>query len=178
MPLAPHTAGNVVDVTRRLVTESPGVEANVIEDLARGLGVETDRVGLAGSGSSGEPTGLLADAAVNVYALGTNGAALGYADCVELERLVGVANADAAAGARLGWATTPNGRAKLRQTEVTTGTGRFVWKASDTILGRPAVATSNLPADLTKGTGTALSALIYGNFADLVIALWGAWTSS
>ena len=32
--------------------------------------------------------------------------------------------------------------------------------------------TSNVPSDLTKGTGTALSALIFGDFSQLMIGLF------
>jgi hypothetical protein len=31
-----------------------------------------------------------------------------------------------------------------------------------------------VPGDLTKGTGTNLSALIFGNFNDLIIGEWGS----
>lgn len=30
-----------------------------------------------------------------------------------------------------------------------------------------------MPSDLTKGSGTALSALIFGNWANLYIGMWG-----
>ena len=32
---------------------------------------------------------------------------------------------------------------------------------------------NNVPSNLSKGTGTNLSAVIYGNFADLLIGLYG-----
>ena len=34
---------------------------------------------------------------------------------------------------------------------------------------------SNVPSNLTKGSGTNLSALIYGNWADLLIGYWSAF---
>ena len=32
-----------------------------------------------------------------------------------------------------------------------------------------------MPSNLTKGTGTNLSAIIYGNWADLIIGYWSAF---
>ena len=34
-------------------------------------------------------------------------------------------------------------------------------------------STRNVPSNLTKGSGTNLSAVIYGNFADLLIGMFG-----
>lgn len=39
--------------------------------------------------------------------------------------------------------------------------------------GYNAAVTNAVPSDLTKGSGTALSAIIFGNFADLLIGMWG-----
>jgi hypothetical protein len=35
--------------------------------------------------------------------------------------------------------------------------------------------TSNVPSTLTKGTGTNLSAIIFGNWSDLLIGYWSAF---
>ena len=44
---------------------------------------------------------------------------------------------------------------------------------SSQIAGRRFEVSNNVPSNLTKGSGTDLSALIYGNFADLLIGLYG-----
>jgi hypothetical protein len=41
------------------------------------------------------------------------------------------------------------------------------------LAGYPYADTTNVPNDLTKGDGTALSALIFGNWADLYVGQWG-----
>ena len=41
------------------------------------------------------------------------------------------------------------------------------------ISGRRLVVSNNVPSNLSKGTGSNLSAIIYGNFADLLIGMWG-----
>ena len=40
-------------------------------------------------------------------------------------------------------------------------------------IGRCLEVSNNVPSNLTKGTGTNLSAVIYGNFADLLIGMFG-----
>ena len=41
------------------------------------------------------------------------------------------------------------------------------------IAGRRLEVSNNVPSNLTKGSGTNLSAVMYGNFADLLIGLYG-----
>ena len=41
------------------------------------------------------------------------------------------------------------------------------------IAGRRFEVSNNVPSNLTKGSGSNLSAVIYGNFADLLIRLYG-----
>ena len=63
----------------------------------------------------------------------------------------------------------------MRTTEKVSGTGVFIVEdGSDRLAGRPFAESNNVPANLTKGAGTNLSALIYGNWADLLIAEFGA----
>jgi len=40
-------------------------------------------------------------------------------------------------------------------------------------MGYKAGVSTQVPSDLTKGTGTALSAIIFGNWNDLMIGQWG-----
>ena len=44
---------------------------------------------------------------------------------------------------------------------------------SSQIAGRRFEVSNNVPSNLTKGTGSDLSAVIYGNFPDLLIGLYG-----
>jgi hypothetical protein len=46
------------------------------------------------------------------------------------------------------------------------------WGDGDSIMDRPAFTSTSIPATLSEGTGTSLSALIYGNFADLIVNLF------
>lgn len=170
----PKTVGATCDLTRRMAKSgSPDFDAYVLAGLASAISVEVDRVGLAGTGASNQPTGLLYDSNVSAFSLGTNGGAISRANVIEMERQLGAANADSAAGASLAFVTSPNGRAKLRAAESSTGNaGKWLWDNDDFILNYPAHATSNMPSNLSKGTGTGLSGLIYGNWADFIVNLF------
>jgi len=41
------------------------------------------------------------------------------------------------------------------------------------LFGYKVIATSLVPSNLTKGSGSSLSAMIFGNFNDLVVGQWG-----
>ena len=40
------------------------------------------------------------------------------------------------------------------------------------LFGYRVIATSLVPSNLTKGTGSSLSAMIFGNFSDIIIGEW------
>ncbi|MDG3006618.1 phage major capsid protein [Paludisphaera mucosa] len=172
----PKTVSSTVSVTRKLLKSAWEAEheLRIIADMVASFAVEVDRMGIVGTGGGNTPTGLLYTAGINVVPLGANGAAPNRAALVELERLVGIANGDAAVDVALGWFASPNARAKLRLTDGSAaGSGAWLWSDDDRILGKPAVASNNAPSTLTKGSGTNLSAIGYGNFRDVVVNLFG-----
>ena len=46
-------------------------------------------------------------------------------------------------------------------------------ESNEGIAGREALASNNVPSNLTKGTGTGLSAIVYGDLADVLVGSWG-----
>jgi HK97 family phage major capsid protein len=166
----PKTASTYTDCSRALLVSQPMGAGLVIEDLALALAAELDRVGLNGAGANDEPQGLRATSGVTTVAIGANGGAPTWATICEMESTLGLASSDFG---RLGWATTPAARSKLRRTEKAAGSG-FCWDDSNRMAGMPATATTSMPADLTKGSGTALSSLVLGNFEDLLLPVWGS----
>jgi hypothetical protein len=57
--LTPHNCGATVKFSRQLLLQAPGAEALVRNDLARTLGTLIDNAVLSGSGSAGQPLGVL-----------------------------------------------------------------------------------------------------------------------
>ncbi|MEA2708370.1 MAG: hypothetical protein QOF78_971 [Phycisphaerales bacterium] len=168
--LAPKTVGAFTDFSRKfLIQSSISAENFAREELARTVGTELDRVVFNGSGSGAEPTGILQAAGVSTVALGTNGDAPSWAKLVEMESAVAASNADVGS---LAYVMTSAARGKLKVVEKASGTARFLWDDNNTINGYAAHATNQIPSNLTKGSGTSLSAAIFGNFRDVVIGLW------
>jgi HK97 family phage major capsid protein len=175
--LAPKTVGAFTDLSRKLLKQSSiDVEAFVRGDLAAVLALALDLAGLAGTGANNQPTGILSTTGIGDVVCGDpDGAAPTWADIVGLETEVAVDNADVGA---LAYLTNAKARGKLKQIEKASNTAQFVWQDGNepgfgSMNGYRAAASNQVPSDLTKGGGSALSAVLFGNWADLVYGLWG-----
>lgn len=170
--MSPKTVGAYTDISRRLLLQSSmDVEGMVQTDLATVLGLAIQAAAINGSGTSNQPSGILTRVTASV-AGGTDGAAPTWANIIELETDVSVANADIGT---LGYLTNAKVRGKLKGTSKVSGQNGFIWEGGDTPLnGYQAGVTNSVPSNLTKGDGTNLSPIIFGNFADLVIGMWGS----
>ncbi|MDQ0609538.1 HK97 family phage major capsid protein [Variovorax sp. W1I1] len=170
--MTPKTVGAFTDISRKLLLQSSiDVESFVSADLAMVLGLAIQRAAISGGSVANEPLGILAKLAASVIG-GANGGAPTWDSVVDLETAVSVANADVGT---LAYLTNAKVRGKLKKTFVDgPGTGERVWqKGSEPLNGYRAAVTNAVPSNITKGTGEDLSALIFGNFADLVIGMWG-----
>lgn len=180
VPLTPKTVGAFTDFTRRMLLQAtPDIESIVRADLAGIIGVEMDRVAIAGSGLSNEPLGILNASGIGSVAIGTNGGAITWTHVLQLEEAIANANADEGA---LAYMTNNKARRALKGTTKVSGDAGagFIWsdEARDasgygTLNGYRSAASNNVPSNLTKGTGTNLSAMIFGNWADVLIGQWG-----
>lgn len=170
--LTPKTVGAFTDYSRRLLLQSSiAVEAFIRMDIARTIALMIDLAAISGSGSSNQPRGILNTAGIGSVAGGANGAAPTWDHIVDLESAV--ANANAPEGS-LGYLTNTKVRGKLKRTQKFSGTnGEEIWKGRE-LNGVRAEVSNQIPSNLTKGTANGIcSALIYGNWSDLLIGLWG-----
>lgn len=180
--LTPHRLPAYIEVSNQLLRQS---NANIDQVLRRYLTDELsslfDKMGISGSGSSQEPTGILATSGIGlVYAGGaasnstnTAGAAPVWADFPNLYKEVAIDNADMGS---LAYLTNPNLVAKLQNTEKSENTAAFIMGEGTParINGFNTGITNNVPSNIEKGaSGTTLSACIFGNFRDLWMAMWG-----
>lgn len=172
--MTPKTVGAFTDISRRLLLQSSmDVEAMVQTDLATVLGLAIQQAAINGTGASNQPSGLLTLVTPSVIG-GTNGLAPTWANIIKLETDVAVANADIGT---LGYLTNSKVRGKLKGTEkFATTNGSPVFEAGDMPLnGYMAGITNAVPSNLTKGTSSGVcSAILFGNFADLMIGMWGS----
>jgi HK97 family phage major capsid protein len=175
--LRPKTVGALTEYSRKLLQQSSiGIENFVRADISRAIALELDRAGINGTGVDGQPIGILNTTGIGDVAGGTNGLAPAWGHIVDLETEVSQDNADVGS---LGYLTNAKARGKLKQVEKASSTGQFIWQ--DTAIadgfgsmnGYRVGASNQVPSNLTKGSGTDLSAIIYGNWADLIYGLWG-----
>lgn len=169
--MAPKTVGAFTDISRKLTLQSSlDVEAFVRSDLATVLGLAIDLAAINGTGASNQPRGLLSTSGIGSIGGGTNGAAPTWEHMVALETAVAVANADIGT---LGYLTNAKVRGKLKTTSKVSGQNGFVWDGTE-VNGYRAGVTNQVPSNLTKGTAASIcSAILFGNWADLVIGQWG-----
>ncbi len=171
--LTPKTVGAFTDIARRLLLQtSLDVEAMVQNDLATILGLAIQQAAINGTGASNQPSGILTQISTPTVVAGPNGLAPTRQNVIDLESAVAVANADVGT---LAYLTNAKVRGKLKATSKVSGQNGFIWEGGDTpVNGYRAAVTNAVPSNLTKGTSSGVcSAAIFGNWADLVIGMWG-----
>jgi len=170
--LSPKTIAAFVDISRKLMLQSnPSIEAIIREDLFNGIVRDLDQKSLQGGGTN-EPTGILTTSGIGDVAIASDGGAVTWDTVVDLQGDVDSGNALEGSLNYVGSALV---RAALMKKPRVSGTdSRFIMDQSNELIGHPFLGTNLMPDDLTKGAGTALSALIFGNFNDLLIGHWGA----
>lgn len=170
--MSPKTLAAYVDYSRRLMLQSSlDVETMVRNDLAASIAVAMDSAAISGSGSN-RPTGILNTSGIGSVTLGTNGGAPTWAMVTNLVKEVEIDNALTGAAAFL---TNGQVKAKLSNTpKQTSGVeGNFLLGPDvNSIYGYPLVVSQQIPGNLSKGSGSNLSAMIFGVWSDLLIGQW------
>jgi HK97 family phage major capsid protein len=168
--MSPKTLAAQTAISRKLLLQSSmDVEAFVQNDLARVLALELQRVAINGSGTAPEPRGILNVVGIGDVAGGTNGLAPTWAHIVALETEVSQDNADEGT---MGYLSNTKVRGKLKTTSKVSGQNGFIWEEG--LNGYQAAVTNAVPSNLVKGSsGATCSAIIFGNFADSIMGMWG-----
>lgn len=172
--LTPHRLGTFVEVSKQLLIQSnENVESMLRNDLITALQLGMQDGILNGTGADNQPLGLLtAGSGIASYAGGTNGAAPDWDMLLGLEAAIATANAD---GGNLGYLTNPKVRKRLKAALKAAAYPGFCWERGDRVNDYRAMVTTQVPSNLTKGSATGVcSAAVFGNWADLVVAIWGA----
>jgi HK97 family phage major capsid protein/HK97 family phage prohead protease len=171
--MSPKTVGAYVDISRKLMIQSdPSAEQIFRDDMVAQVASAMDTVGINGGGSN-EPTGILQTSGIGSIAIGTNGGSPTWASVVNLVKEV---SQDNGLGSNMWYLTNPQVVGKLRQTaKVGSSDSVMVMNEGNKLLGYNVMETSNVPSTLTKGsTSGSCSAMIFGNFAELIIGEWSS----
>ena len=165
LTLTPHHAGCLSEMSRNMVMQaSPDVEQLCRADMAAVLGETLDAAAINGPGTNAAPRGILSTAGIGSISLGSSGGSLSYDSVADLVGTVGDANATG--GAFLTNTRVVRAASKLKDTS-----GKPLGSAV-VFQGQPVQVSNLVPSNGTKGSGTGLSSLIYGNFSDLLIGIW------
>jgi HK97 family phage major capsid protein len=157
--MSPKTLGAFTDITRLMMMQSSlDIENLIRNDLAQGIALAIDNGALQGSGSSGQPTGIKNTSGINAP---TAFAAANptFAEVVAMETAVAEDNALLGNLAYI----MPAGMAgALKTTVKDAGSGQFVLQGGE-VNGYRAIISNQVTA----------GDLYFGNFADLLIGMYG-----
>jgi HK97 family phage major capsid protein len=167
-----------------LLQATPGIEELVRRDLTDTINVGIDAAVIAGSGSSGQPTGITGTAGIGSVAIGTNGGAITLETLINLEEEILVDNAG---GASMAYASNPKVLSELKKLRAggsAAGDGAFLWNVDPSGIGRggtpgvingyPIGISTNVPSNLTKGSSSGVcSAVILGDWSQVALGVWG-----
>ncbi|MGI4862839.1 MAG: phage major capsid protein [Janthinobacterium lividum] len=153
-----------------LIQTSPAIEQMLRNDLQNSVVQKLEQTAINGLGTATIPQGILQNSNVNQLALGANGGAFTRGTVIAMMAAVMNNNIPLT---NPGFLMNVNTMAALMNTKLDPGSGLFLMNSRDNLMGYNTAVTTNVPGDLTKGTGTNLSAAIFGNWSDLLIGQWG-----
>ena len=157
--MSPKVIGAFTDATRLLLQQSSlDVENLIRDDLTKSIATAIDLGALAGSGSSGQPTGIASTSGINTTTFAAANPT--WAEIVAMESAV--ANDNALNGS-LAYICRPADFGTLKTTEKATGTAQFVVSPDNSMNGYNVVRSNQV----TSGD------FYFGNFADLLIGMYG-----
>jgi len=176
---SPKRLAAFIQVSNQLMLQSSNsIDQYVRNFLITAMAQEMEKAAIKGGGTN-EPTGIIANSSVNVaYAGGAanntvnaNGAAAVWADVVNLMKAVENANGEGVA-----YLTNPLVKAALQTTprQASGVEGNFIMPSgANELNGYAAAFTTNVPSNLSKGSASDLSAMIFGDFSKMALASWG-----
>ena len=170
--LKPKTVTANTELSRRFMLQSSlSAEQFARNELINAMMLGIDLAAITGSGSNNQPTGILNTTGIGAVAIGANGGELEWKHIVALETAIAAENADLG---NLAYLTNTKVRGHLKTKLKAANVPGYIWQDGDTPLNGYRCAVSNqVPSNLTKGTANKCSPLLFGNWADLLIAHWG-----
>ncbi|WP_174410928.1 phage major capsid protein [Desulfovibrio psychrotolerans] len=157
--LTPTTVGALAEVTRRLLMQSSlDVEALIRFDLAKAVGLKIDQLGFYGTGVN-EPLGIKNISGVNAVPFATSGKPT-FAELVQMESEIAADDADVD---NMAYIVNAKTRGHAKTTPKFANTEATIWEPGNTINGYNAGVTNQVAA----------ADAFFGNFADLIIGMWG-----
>lgn len=179
--LTPKKVGALVKLSNELLKYSnPSVEELVRNDLFITIALAIDYAALRGSGSEHQPRGIANTSGINTVVLGSAGAAPTFDALYDMQYKL---QEDNAFRGKLGYVFHPAVRRVLVKTKIAQFTGdtggeyiiqpMVSEQALVSWMGFPYAMTTQIPINLTKGGSSDCTEIYFGNWADLIIGMWG-----
>ncbi|MDH1634697.1 phage major capsid protein [Aeromonas caviae] len=160
LELSPKTLGAYIDITRRLLMQSSmDAEGLVRRDLVNAMAQAIDFAGYYGSGAGNQPRGIKNYTGIN--AVDFAAALPTFEELVAMESAIAADNADIGQMGYIGNAAF-RGHCKTKP-KFGTGTESTIWEPGNTINGYNTEISNQIAA----------GDVFFGNFADMLIGMWG-----
>lgn len=154
---------------QNLMQSSIDLERYTVNEINLAIENAIDAAAVNGTGT-GQPLGILNNTNVNLVTTATDGSAPSWDMIVDAETNVFVANASSA---KMNYLVNPKTRGKLKKTKHAAGDLNYIMGTDGNVNGYASAVSNHVPSNLVKGTGTGLSALVFGDFSQLNIHQWG-----
>lgn len=161
LTMSPKTCGAMTEFTRQLLIQSaPSIDQLVKSDIAAVLARTIDTAIIDGSGTAGQPTGILNTTGVDAITLSGSGSAFDWSDALEFESSIAEGNAPDATK----WITRPSVKGVLKgRPKIGTTYPVFLINDDNTLNGYPVVTTTQCPANT----------MMFGDFSTVIMGEWG-----
>ena len=157
--MTPHTVANYGEVTRRLLMQdSIDVEALFRADLANGLAQTIDLACFYGDGTGNQPLGVLNTTGINAVTFAA--ADPTFAELVQMETACALDNAPINSAV---YVANPSFRGYAKTNLKFANVAGTIWEPGNSINGYNAEITTQIAA----------GDVFFGNFAELIIGMWG-----
>ena len=168
---SPKHVGLLTEWSRKTMLQSnPSIEALVRSDFTAKLAAAVDFAGLRGSGSSGQPEGILTNSSISTQAVGSP-ANVDWSDILGMTSQVLAADVR---GGRFGFTYNSYVEKHLRErTKVSSDAGAgFLQDAPGTLAGYPVGITSQMLGD-PNSSPIVDGQMLFGDFSQVILAFWG-----
>lgn len=161
LTLSPKTVGAYTEISRMMLLQSnPAADMLVMQDLAKVVALAVDQAAINGSGTSGQPLGIVGTAGIG----SVTGTSLGNAGIIEFQTDIASANADISAES-FSYITTPAVAGLLSQRQRFASTDSPLWSgnlAEGRLGGCRAFTSAQIPA----------ASMLAGDFSQLIVGEW------
>jgi hypothetical protein len=170
--LSPKRLQVLQGITYDLLHQSTkDVDRLIMDDMVKAHAAALDAAIFAGSGSSGQPTGVLNNSGVNSINTGTNGGAITYQKLVDMETEVGIDNG--LLDETLAYVSNAKVQGKMKTIPQIAGYPFYLLNDGK-VNGYPFYMTNALPSNMTQGTTSgACSAALFGAWSQVIVGGWG-----